>query len=141
VEQPGTSSLQFSPFQFEITVPVPTNSTNEWVRAHWKKYHTIKTEWYKRLHWATIQNRGKAKFGDPIQNASLTIERRGLKLLDEDNLIGGVKPVIDALVKLGFLEDDTPDVIQHMNVFQTKVMTFAEQKTRITIIECKSETS
>jgi len=140
VEQIGTSVLQFEPRQISITVPVPTNSPNEWVWKHWSKYRDIKKGWLSRLHAASIHHCGVGKFGHPVENASLTIERRGIKELDEDNLKGGVKPVIDSLIQLGFLANDTPDVIQVMDVFQTSVGTYDEQETRITLIERSHET-
>ncbi len=133
----GTSSLKLEPRLLEITVPYPTNSPNEWVWQSWYVYRDIKKDWLKRLHAASVRHCGRGLFGPPIENASLTIERRGLKELDEDNLKGGVKPVIDSLVQLGFLAEDTPDVIQVMDVFQTHVGTYAEQETRITLIERK----
>lgn len=139
VEQIGTSTLQFEPRQISITVPVPTNSPNEWVWKHWSKYREIKKAWLSRLHAACIHHCGIGKFGHPIENASLTIERLGLRELDEDNLKGGVKPVIDSLIQLGFLANDTPDVIQVMDVYQTNVDTRAAQGTRITLIERSHE--
>lgn len=135
VEQIGTSDFQQDPRTLSITVPVPTNSPNEWVWKHWSKYVEIKKGWLDRIYNAAIQHCGIGKFGLPIQSASLTIERVGVKQLDEDNLKGGVKPVIDTLIELGFLENDTPDVIQVMDVFQTQVRTYAEEQTRITIID------
>lgn len=135
VEQIGTSSFKLEPREISITVPVPTNTPNEWVWKHWSAYRDIKKGWLKRLHAASIRHCGRGIFGQPIENASLTIERRGLKELDEDNLKGGVKPVIDSLIQLGFLANDTPDVIQVMDVYQTLVDTRAAQGTRITLIE------
>jgi len=135
VEQIGTSRLLLEPRTIEITVPVPTNSPNEWVWKHWSKYSDIKKGWLKRLHAATIHYCGVGKFGHPVENASLTIERLGIRELDEDNLTGGVKPVIDSLIHLGFLANDTPDVIQTMDVYQTHVDSKAAQGTRITLIE------
>lgn len=70
-----------------------------------------------------------------MKTCSLEIERRGIKLLDEDNLTGGLKPIIDGLVKLGFLADDTPAVIRHTRYHQTRVKTKREQQTLITLRE------
>ena len=139
MEQIGTASLHLEPRRLEVTVPYPTNSPNEWVWQSWYVYRDIKKDWLKRLHSACIHHCGIGKFGHPVENASLTIERRGVNELDEDNLKGGVKPVIDSLIQLGFLANDTPDVIQVMDVFQTRVSTFAEQETRITLIERSHE--
>ena len=72
---------------------------------------------------------------------SLEIERFGIKLLDEDNLTGGLKPVIDGLVRLGFVADDTPDVIIQTNYHQTRVPTKPEQRTVITLRELDGRNS
>ena len=93
-----------------------------------------------RIHCASIRHCGAGLFGQPMTNASLTIERLGIRELDRDNLVGGMKPIIDNLVKLGFLVDDTPDVIQHMDVYQTHVDAKVAQGTRITIRECDEKT-
>jgi len=135
VEQAGTSRLKFEPRQIDIIVPVATPSPNEWVYDHWRVYWKIKTAWMKRLRDASIHHLGRGKFGEPVTNASLTVHRKGIRELDPDNLRGGLKPVIDCLIKLGFLADDTPDVVQVLDVYQTKVGTKAEQLTEITIIE------
>jgi len=135
VEQIGTATFDKTPRKLEITVPVPTPSSNQWVWKHWSAYRDIKKDWLKRLHAASVHHCGLGLFGKSIENASLTIERFGLRELDEDNLKGGVKPVIDSLIQLGFLANDTPDVIQHMDVYQTIVDTRAAQGTRITLIE------
>jgi hypothetical protein len=140
VEQIGTSRLDLEPRRLEITVTVPTPSPNEWVRAHWSTYAKIKKAWMSRIHAASIRHCGTGLFGKPIAHASLTIERMGVRELDQDNLVGGMKPIIDCLIKLGFLENDTPDVIQQMDVYQTLVGTKAAQGARITIRERIQET-
>jgi hypothetical protein len=139
-EQIGTSVFEQAPRKLVITVPVPYNSPNEWVYDHWRKYWKIKTGWMKRLYDASIHHCGVGKFGQPIQNASLSFHRKGIRELDPDNLRGGLKPIIDCLIKLGFLENDTPDVVQVLDVYQTKVSTRAEQATEITIIDRETHT-
>ncbi len=119
----------------KITCFKPTPSPNEWAFKTWRAYYTIKTGWLKRLHDAAIKHTGAGIFGPPITRCSLEIERRGIRTLDEDNLTGGLKPVIDSLAKLGFLADDTPDVIVHTYYHQTRVPTKGEQRTIITLRE------
>lgn len=136
-EKLGFSSLTTSKGSrlFQITCYVPTPSPNEWVRAHWNVYYKIKSAWLRRLHNATIHHWGLGKFGKPIEKVALRIERRGIRKLDDDNVAGGMKPVIDGLVHLGFLSDDTPDVIIKPHYFQTIVSTQSAQRTVITIEE------
>ena len=35
-----------------------------------------------------------------------------VKQMDQDNFIGGCKPVLDALVKLGWIKDDSPQFVE-----------------------------
>lgn len=119
----------------KIIVYAATPTPNTWVRAHWSKYQTIKKEWLNRIYEATIENYGRGKFGPPVKNASLTVTRKGLKILDYDNLIGGFKPLIDALTKLGYLEDDTNDVIETLSAKQERVSSRDDVQTEIIIAE------
>jgi len=136
VEETGVSQLHTSPQRvLRITCFVPTPSPNQWTFKSWREYHRIKAGWLTRLHHASIRHCGAGLFGAPMPTCSLEIERRGIKLLDEDNLTGGLKPIIDGLVKLGFLADDTPDVIRHTHYHQTRVKTKREQQTLITLRE------
>jgi hypothetical protein len=43
------------------------------------------------------------------QRAHLRITRFGQRLLDDDNLRGGAKPLIDCLKEAGLLHDDSPE--------------------------------
>lgn len=137
VEKTGTSDVRTAEKGrvFKITVYAATPTPNTWVRAHWSKYQKIKKEWLNRIWEATIEHYGRGKFGPPVKNASLTIERRGLKRLDYDNLVGGLKPVLDALTKLGYLEDDTNDVIETLSAKQQIVRSRSDVGTEITIVE------
>lgn len=52
---------------------------------------------------------GAGIHGDPMLNPAIVrIVRYGANLLDEDNLRGGMKPVIDALKAVGLIVDDSP---------------------------------
>jgi len=142
VEENGISQLHTGPQRvFHITCFVPTPSPNQWTFKSWRAYHRIKTDWLKRLYTAAIRHTGAGLFGPPMQTCSLEIERRGIRTLDEDNLTGGLKPIIDGLVKLGFMADDTPDVIIQTRYHQTRVKTKREQQTLITIRELDGQRS
>jgi hypothetical protein len=118
-----------------ITCYATTPSPNQWVFRDWKTYREIKDRWLKRIYAASIHHHGLGKFGKPIEQASLAIGRYGIRRLDGDNLHGGMKPVIDCIVHLGFLVNDTEDVIIKPNYFQEHVPTKAEQRTEIVLKE------
>lgn len=48
------------------------------------------------------------------------IERRGIRLLDKDNLMGGTKAIVDALRYAGLIPDDNPEAID-LIITQKKV--------------------
>ncbi|MDE2098669.1 MAG: hypothetical protein KGL39_15550 [Patescibacteria group bacterium] len=62
--------------------------------------------WEKLIWIAKVQARiyHQPKF----ERSKIHILRRGKKLLDKDNLVGGVKPLVDSLKALGVIVDDSP---------------------------------
>ena len=74
-------------------------------------------------------NQGEEK---SLGRFDLRIERRSTKLLDKDNLYGGVKHTCDALRYAGLIREDDPESLE-LTVTQTKVKTRAEACTVITI--------
>lgn len=64
--------------------------------------------------------------------ALVCITRYSTRSLDKDNLVGGVKPLCDALRASGLLRDDDPDSML-LSVRQRRVKTKAETGTEIII--------
>lgn len=65
--------------------------------------------------------------------ARLRITRFGCRLLDPDNLQGGVKPLVDCIKESGLIWDDSPDWLE-LDVRQQKVARKDEQRTEVEII-------
>lgn len=65
------------------------------------------------------------------QRAHLRITRFGSRLLDDDNLRGGAKPLIDCLKESGLIEDDSPKWID-LEVKQ-ELVPAGEERTEIEI--------
>jgi hypothetical protein len=66
--------------------------------------------------WYAIGGKGRLqprlrKAGIQPGHRCVKITRRGSRTLDHDNLVGGCKPLLDALVKVGLIEDDTPELV------------------------------
>nr|WP_320131982.1 hypothetical protein [uncultured Holophaga sp.] len=83
-------------------------SQNEFAWAHWRKAKSSKDAWKLLIRGASgfldiPRARGKRR---------LTIERHARGTLDEQNLIGGAKGIIDDLVQLGLLVDDKPAFLE-----------------------------
>lgn len=67
------------------------------------------------------------------ERAVVRIVRHACRLLDEDNLKGGVKPLLDCLKEAGLIEDDSPSAIE-LDVRQEKVFNKDHERTELEII-------
>lgn len=93
-----------------FTIQKATPSQNETDRMHWAKRRLVAKEWAlliqeQILKCGILKATGKRR---------LTVERIGAKDLDDGNLYGGLKGIIDELVKFGLLIDDDP---KHMKLW------------------------
>lgn len=87
----------------------PSLSLNRLLAMHWsqrKKYQTA-IRWQVRANLARLRKEGVDPRARGPRRMHLT--RIGARLLDEDNLSGGAKPIVDALVREGYLVDDSPE--------------------------------
>ncbi len=55
---------------------------------------------------------------EPLKKANITLVRHSYRMLDYDGCVGSMKPVVDALVEVGILEDDNWNVTGKWNVDQ-----------------------
>jgi len=93
-----------------------TVSLNVWQRAHWAKRKEINETWFYEVKVFLANNRIEI---NPETRKEVHIRSYRKKLCDIDNFIGGLKPVIDALVKNKVLKDDSPEWMV-LEVFQEK---------------------
>lgn len=94
----------------ELVVPEPTPTPNTWLHKHWSHYRKIKKRWVNHI-WAAA-SKARAPKKPKLAKVSIEIIRfspRGIH--DFDNLIGGLKPVIDALVLNELIADDSVKTI------------------------------
>jgi hypothetical protein len=90
-----------------LEIPEKTPSLNRLMRAHWSNRHPQREYW----QWLVREARLTAKLSPPQapSKVRVTITRYGSKILDHDNLVGGAKLLVDALVREGFAKDDRPE--------------------------------
>ena len=81
-------------------MPVTLNQTLRW---HWMKRHRYNEGWFVRF----IAEAGRPS-GDPGEKMSLRIDVYRSRFQDKDNMYGSVKPLVDAVKKLGWIVDDDP---------------------------------
>lgn len=86
-----------------LRIPLETPSVNAWHGAHWWRYRQHFDRWFVQLRARLSPRRTKP---DCLIQGRI-ISYRG-RLLDQANLVGGTKPIPDALKRLGYLKDDNP---------------------------------
>lgn len=108
----------------KIIVEELAPSLNKWQRMHWGKRSKIKEQW----QWL-IKEQKPHMHDRPV---SITYTRVSTQPMDLDNTAASFKPIGDALVKCGVIEDDSPDIVQELTVQWQKSDT---QKDQHSIIE------
>lgn len=99
----------------EIEIPMRTPTLNEWQRMHWGQRKRIGKEIATHIHLACVL-RGVRRPHRPIARCRIEIERESTREPDFDGMVGGLKPLLDALQPaskrhpygLGFIADDGP---------------------------------
>lgn len=113
-----------------ITLPFASKSLNAFNKLHWSERNKER-ERYQTLIWALLRQQS-GNIPKHTGHVSIAIVRHAPRTLDYDNLVGGLKPVIDAIKQLGIIADDTPAVVPHRDYRQMKVPG-SQSKTVITI--------
>jgi len=108
----------------EFTIPSVTPSLNTWQRMN--RYQKPKVR--RMFAWECRAFRPVSWPVTPPPFVRVSITRCGKKLLDADNLTGGVKPCLDALKDAGFIADDSP---AHIALDVAQVLTKAQPHMRI----------
>jgi hypothetical protein len=111
-----------------VFVPHKIRSQNEFQYAHWRKYKAYADSWKSAM--SRLLGRRKDREGE-FRLVKITSIRK--RMLDMGNLIGGAKPIPDALVLLGWLHDDAPKWCE-IKYEQRKPLPSAECGTVIEIV-------
>lgn len=77
-------------------------SQNESQYRHWTLYHKEKELWFVLLR---AQLTPRKPVAEPVRIILRSLRTR---LVDYANLVGGAKPIPDALKRLGWIKDDSP---------------------------------
>jgi hypothetical protein len=89
-----------------IHLPYPTPSQNSLSGYSWRR----RTIWRKKFESELLGECLRQRLKRPVTTKrKVTITRHSAGTLDKGNLIGGCKPLLDALVRLGLLVDDSPE--------------------------------
>lgn len=91
-----------------IEIPMPTPSLNVLQRMHRQAIKRMRDQ-YTTIFRARATSLTRAR---PGQFRKVWIERRGKRLLDYDNLVGGCKPLVDALERSGLIWRDSARYVE-----------------------------
>jgi len=110
------------------TVP---RTANRLLRCHWG----TRARENKRLRNHLVATAGHARFGDTVgkQRVRITVHRR--RLQDPDNAVASVKGLVDGLVRLGWLRDDSAEWCE-LEVKEVKAATKRDERTVIEVLPC-----
>lgn len=89
-------------------------STNVKLRTHWRGQRRESKTWDMIIALECSRRLPVS----PLSKANITLIRHSWRMLDYDGLVGSLKPVVDALVSCGVLEDDSWTVLGRWNVDQ-----------------------
>ena len=116
----------------ELVISKKIESRNFYDSKHWSAKHKDRKEFERQVAMAllekyTYKERQKAQ---KRVRRQVTVHSQRSRLLDYTNLIGGIKPLEDALVALGLLVDDMPKWCEDLKATQKNGKPYF---TRITI--------
>lgn len=98
-------------------------SRNQLDKMHWRARHRLSKRIKRDIGYLVLASRRK-KLGNPFGRAAVSITSYRKQLLDPDNLTGGIKPYLDALVTNRVLANDTPANVE-LTVHQIKSKNYA----------------
>lgn len=91
---------------WRFTLPSATPSLNTLTRTHW----AVRARDKVSLMWQVKSLANRHRVPRATGPRRLTITRMGKMVLDQDNLAGGCKDLIDVLKNLHLVLDDNPEV-------------------------------
>jgi len=118
--------------KFEIR-PNP-RSPNRRERCHWSVRHKEGREIAWKV-WVGVLLDVPKRPVPKFEAVEIHATRYAIRLMDRDNFIGSLKPVIDGLVKCRVIVDDDPKTVQFGTMEQIKVGSHAEEHLEITVEE------
>ena len=98
-----------------ITIPGVLPSSNAVLRWHWTRRARLWREWSRAVWAATRATPRTRSVQDPV---AVEVVHHRARLLDPDNAVGAVKPLLDALVAAGLVYDDSTQYLRRLTVIQ-----------------------
>ena len=112
-------------------------SLNRQLRQHWRQRRKIKLDllWLLAIEGFDLRL-DKERRANRYQMRYVTITRYAVQLMDQDNLVGAMKPLIDALCDFDIIYDD--DCVHlGLTCLQVRVPHKVDQKITIRVAEAE----
>lgn len=101
-------------YELRIELTELPQSLNKKLRKHWTKNHRENNLWDTLIYQKVFRQLPPS----PLKKAKLRIVKHFWRTMDFDGFVGSLKPVVDALVTAGVIEDDSWKVLQAWEVNQ-----------------------
>lgn len=102
----------------KITLPIVTMSNNELIRMHFQTRREMKQSYmWELVAIGANDQKYKAEFGE---RRRVTIISYRKQLCDPDNFIGGLKILIDSLIEMDLICDDSPKYLELVALQEVK---------------------
>lgn len=105
---------------------------NQVMSKHWRSRHANFEAIKKEIKYGILQFKRPS---GPIRKAEVIIHRHSPGTLDRDNAYFTAKPILDALVREGVLEDDGFDMVKRINVEQVKIKRGEQKRVIVSLRE------
>lgn len=111
---------------YRLHIPLPCVSQNQTDRMHWVVRSRLKQAW----KMAIIAARNNSGIPKASHKRRLVIEVHGPRVMDEANILGGLKGAVDNLTELGLIVDDSPSWL----VMGTPIQIRTKQKEKAHVV-------
>lgn len=101
-------------YELKIELNELPQSLNVKLRKHWTKQRRESKLWDTLIYQKVFRKLPPS----PLKRAKLRIVKHFWRTMDFDGFVGSLKPVVDALVTAGVIEDDSWKVLQAWEVDQ-----------------------
>ena len=120
--------------ELHLVIPRLTPSLNKLIRMHWRERQKLMKTWDWEVKAAMSETYREIRFEHPKRNLRIISYRK--RISDEDNFVGGLKPLIDALVLNHLLVDDS-NKFMVLEPRPSQERDLKNQRTEIIITEVK----
>ena len=99
-----------------INLPLPPNRAN--ARWHWTTERRLKIEYYNKAELMVMLQKLKP---ENLRAANISAKIYAWALSDYDNLYARLKWPLDFLVNMGFIHDDSPQVLKWVTPLEQEI--------------------